>query len=395
MKFLGYPRPDGSYGARNYVLVLPGGFIASKICDFVVGTKTIVTAEYGLGRTVRDRATLARLLIGLGKNPNVAGVLVHAGYPSAGFPEFSPQRLVEEISATGKPVELVDPVTDGGTMGAISKGIEIARRMVFEASKIRREPAGLEHLVLAVKCGHSDTTSGIAGNPAVGAMFDLLIDAGGTALWGETTEVIGAEHIVAKRGATPEVAQAILEMVALQEARALSTGEDIRGINPVPSNIAGGLSTIEEKSLGAIQKSGHRPIQSAIQYAERPPTRGLHFVNNWPISFSIFAGYAAAGAQLVIYQLGGAGLPGRTVFESPPAVVSPLVWTTANPNTYARGADNIDFFSGTILTGEEAVEQAGERLLKLMVDAASGTMTRSETLNYTDPVELYNLDPCF
>ncbi len=395
MSFLGYMRPDGSVGTRNYVLVIPQGFIAKSICDFVFGTRTIQTADHGSGRTANDRERIARFLIGIGRNPNTASVIVHAASPGVGYPELTAERLADEIAASGKRVEVIDPAKDGGIYGAISKGIQLARIMAYEASKLRRVEVGDDRLCVGVKCGYSDTTSGIAGNPAVGYFFDKIVRAGGTAMFGETTEVIGAEQALANRAATPDVAKAILSAVAHREELAKSTGLDIRTVNPVPANIKGGLSSLEEKSLGAIHKAGTAPIQGILQYGERPTGKGLYFVDNWMGSFSIFAGYAAAGCNVVLFQIGGGGLSGRTLLEGAPSAVAPFLWCTANPKTYAMAQDSIDFYSGAVIEGKEDLEQAGERLYQTVIDIASGTLSRSETLFYSDPIELYLEEPRF
>jgi len=138
MSFLGYPRPDGSVGTRNYVLVIPQGLIAKAVVDFVAGVRTIQTVDHGSGRTANDRERIARVLIGLGRNPNVASVIVHAASPGVGYPELKAERLADEIAASGKRVEVIDPAKDGGVYGAIAKGIQLARRLVYEASKLRR-----------------------------------------------------------------------------------------------------------------------------------------------------------------------------------------------------------------------------------------------------------------
>ncbi|MCL5107726.1 MAG: UxaA family hydrolase [Chloroflexi bacterium] len=395
MNFLGYARPDGSAGIRNYVLVIPGGFVASKICDSVVGAKTIYTADHGSGRTKNDRETIARVLTGLGRNPNVGAVVVHAASPGAGYPELAPERLAEEIAQSGKPVAVVDPAKDGGTFGAIEKGIKIARRFSYEISQQRRVPCDFGRLAIGVKCGYSDPTSGLAGNPAVGYLYDRLVEAGGVAMFGETTELIGAEHSLALRGRTEEVGRQLLKAVEVIENLAKASGQDIRSVNPVPSNIAAGITTLEEKSLGAVHKAGTAPIEGVLKYAERPTGRGLYFVDNWMGHLSIFLGYAAAGAQLVVFQLGGGGTPGRTILESTPAVVAPLLWATANPITLARSEDGVDYYSGTVIEGRETPEQVGERLVKTVLDTASGTRTRSETLNYVDPAQVYTREPVF
>ncbi len=395
MTFLGYVRPDGSVGTRNYVLVIPQGIIAKTITDFVAGTRSFVGPDHGSGRTANDRETIARVLTGLGRNPNVASVILHAASPGVGYPELRAERLADEIASSGKRVEVIDPAKDGGTYGAIVKGIQLAREMVHEASRLRREPVGDEHLCLGVKCGYSDTTSGLAGNPAVGYLYDKIVAAGGTALFGETTEIIGAEQALAGRAATPEVGQAILEAARVQEERAKATGQDIRSVNPVPANIKGGLSSLEEKSLGAIHKAGTAPIQGVLKYAERPSSKGLHFVDNWMGHLSIFVGYAASGANVVMFQLGGGGVAGRSLLEGSPSVVVPFLWATANPKTYATARDSIDYYSGTVIEGSETPEEAGERFYRTVIDVASGTLARSETLTYVDPIQMYLQEPVF
>jgi altronate dehydratase large subunit len=395
MSFWGFVRPDGTVGTRNYVLVIPQGILAKAICDFVPGTKGILTVDHGSGRTASDREQIARLLIGLGRNPNVASVILHAASPGAGYPELQVERLAEEIAQSGKRVEVLDPAKEGGTYGAITRGIQLARMLVYEASAQRRALVGDDHLCIGVKCGYSDTTSGIAGNPAVGYLYDRIVGAGGTAMFGETTEIIGAEHVLARRAVNRQVAQAILDAAAAREVRAKSTGLDIRTVNPVPSNIKGGLSSLEEKSLGAIYKAGTTPIQGVLKYAERPPGKGLYFVDNWMGHLSIFAGYVAAGANTVLFQLGGGGVAGRTLLEGSPSIVAPFLWATANPKTYAAARDSIDYYSGTVIEGTETPEEAGERLYRIVTDIASGTLARSETLNYTEPIDMYLEEPRF
>jgi len=392
MSFLGYRRPDGSVGIRNYVLVLPGGLISSKICEFVAGAKTIITADIGSGRTKRDRETIARVLIGLGKNPNVASVIVHGVSLSAGYPELNPERLANQIAESKKPVEFISAKEYPDNLQVMERGIRVARQMVHDASRARRDLLDDSNLSIAVKCGRSDATSGLAGNPVAGYLVDRVVEAGGIALFGETTEVIGAEHLVAKRAVTKGVGKTLTDAVLAVEERAKNSGEDIRTINPIPANIAGGITTLEEKSLGAIAKSGTCPIQGVLKYGEIPPGKGLYFVDNWMTQMSIFPGYAAAGATLLLYQMGGGGMLYDTLLSPSPGVVAPLMWTTANRKAYQAARESIDFYSGTVIEGKESVEEAGGRLLFLVQDIASGTMTKVETINYTDPVQMYLLD---
>jgi altronate dehydratase large subunit len=393
--FLGYPRPDGSAGIRNYVLVIPPGLIASEICHFVPGTRTLASADSGSGRTANDRETIARTLIGLGLNPNAGGCIVHSGSPGADYPETNPERIANEIAKSGKPVEYINVGREGGILEAVKKGIGVARRMVVDISRQHRVPCDDGLLTLAVKCGISDPTSGIAGNPTVGYVFDKLIANGGAAFFGETTEVIGAEHLMAKRCATPQVAQALLDAVRNIEEMAKHSGQDIRTINPIPANIAGGISSLEEKSLGAMHKAGNAPIQGVLKYGERPEGRGLYFIDCWMTLTSIMLGYAASGAQLTMFQLGGGGMPSWTILESAPTAIVPLLWTTANPNAWARSQDSLDFFSGTVITGEETLEQCGERFYAHILDIASGTRTKPETISFDSPAQMYLREPAF
>jgi len=331
----------------------------------------------------------------MGRNPNAASVIVHSSSAGAGYPELNPNRIADEIARSGKRVELIDAAQEGGTFRALERGVQLAREMVHEASKLRRRPFDLGCLAVGVKCGASDTTSGIAGNPVVGYLFDQIVGAGGVAFFGENTEIIGAEHVLAKRGVNEGVSRRILEVAAQTEDRAKAAGEDLRTINPVPANIAGGLSTLEEKSLGAIHKSGSAPIQGVLRYGERPPDGGLYFVDNWMSMGSIFAGYAASGAQLCIFQLGGGGWPGNDLLRTSTAVVAPLMWTTANPKTLAMAESSIDFYSGTVIEGKDTIEEAGEKLLSTVLDIASGTFTKVETIRHANPTQIYLKYPPF
>ena len=395
--FKGYHRPDGQVGTRNYILVIPGGLVATKICDFVRGTLTIHSpSNDAAGFSSRDRKTIGKTLIGLGCNPNVAGVLVVGEERGVGYPEVEAEYLAGKIALTGKPVEQVFSSECDGTLGAIAKGIEVARKMVWEASRCRRESTPLSKLCLGVKCGHSDPTSGLAGNPVIGHVYDRLIDAGGTALFGETTEIIGAEHLLAKRAVSHEVSEEIIQRVKQVEERAIACGEDIRSTNPVPDNIASGISTLEEKSLGAIYKAGTKPISGVLDYAEQPPGPGLYFVDNWMNITSIFTGFAAAGAQINLFQYGGGGQKiNNLLLEPTPAVITPDIWTSANRQALQRCGFSLDYFSGKVIDNGQSIAEAGDELLQLILDIASGSLAKSETINFQGPCHIYTQDTPF
>jgi len=399
MEFLGYRRKDGSVGIRNQVLVLPlywrWVILAMNIVGSIRGTETMVTTGGGGGRTRRDNDTLRRVYEGLGKNPNTAAVLLLGGkttspdYPGFGLPQLDAYDIAHAVAATGKPVEVIDVLQEGGFFEALRKAIRHAREMVISASRIKRESCALRDLTIGVKCGASDATSGAAGNPTIGWVFDRIVEAGGTVLFGEHTEIIGAEHVLAKRAATPEVAEQIVAVAKRREELALSTGEDLRTINPMLFNIAGGIVSVEEKSLGAIRKTGTKPIRGVLHCGERPSGKGLYFMDAWS-AMPIFLSFAAAGSNLNIFQLGGAGVPAmlKSPMSSSHGVVTPLMWSTGNPSTYdMAGPENIDFSSGPVYEGRETVEEAGERLLNTILEIASGRLTCAETLRHVDPVE--------
>lgn len=396
--FLGYYRPDGSVGIRNHVLVLPVqrqvNLLAKMINESVPDTRVFVCSGE-LGRPKNDRLVLYRTLVGLALNPNTASVLIVGTRKNAGYDELKAEKIIEEVSASGKRVEVLMMTEAEGFYNALGSGIRMARDMVWEASQLVREPADLKQLNIGVKCGMSDSTSAICGNPTVGKVFDRLVQAGGKAVFSETTEVIGAEHVLVRRAKNDAVAQKLLQAVEETERKAKETGEDIRATNPIPENIAGGLSTLEEKSLGAIVKAGTSTIEDVIQYAERMPRNGLFFMDAWMSSLSLPTGYAASGAQLFLYQMGGQGIPGRE-FTSPAVssgVVIPIMYLTGNSNTYERGKDTIDFCSGTVLEEKETLDEAADRLLEWILKVASGAKTRAETIRFEDPIELYFQGP--
>jgi altronate dehydratase large subunit len=279
----------------------------------------------------------------------------------------------------------------------VEDGIAMARRYVHLASLVRREPVSAENLTIGVKCGWSDATSGIAGNPTFGKAADLLINAGGSVIFSETTELIGTEQDIAGRCVDKADASRLLAMVHEVEEAAKRTGEDIRAINPIPSNIVAGITTLEEKSLGAVRKAGTSPIVSVLEYATQPTKKGLHFMDGWMSAFSLPMSLAAAGAQISLYQLGGEDLPSNDppMLATNNAVVASLMMITGNPRTASKAERSIDFSSGAIITGTATVEQMGEALFAKVLSIASGEFTKGETINYADPLDAYFLGPVF
>lgn len=394
MEFWGYSRPDGSVGVRNHVLILPAtrnvNYICHRIALAVPGVTTFyTTGEYG--RTGSDRKRLARFLTGIARNPNVANVLLIGMPHGYGYPEFQTDALAAEIARSGKRLEILNVDRCGGLEGTVVQGIRLARELVREATAMRREAAPLSKLTIGMKCGDSDATSGLAGNPALGRAVDRLIDAGGTALFSETLELIGAEQTLVQRAKTPEVAQRLLRLIESWEARAASIGEDIRTINPIPENIAAGITTLEEKSLGAVEKTGTRELSGVLDYCERPGEPGLWLMDAWMSSYSLLPSFAAAGAQIVLYQLGGNELPPEDAPLSAvdPGLVAPLLTISGNPRTAKAAGDYLDVSTGGVLLGTETLDSAGEHILEEIVRTASGRAARGETMRYPEPFEVF------
>ncbi len=367
-EFLGFERADGSVGTRNHVLVLSllglANRAAERVARAVAGT-LLVTTPYGRGQYGADKAAHREQLIGLCRNPNVAGVLV------MGADRIAVDDVAHAAAAGGRPVRAValdDTHEDSPAASAL--GMRAAAELVHAASRLRRAPHPASALYLGVECGHSDATSGLVANPVAGNCVDRLVDAGGTAVVGETVEWLGAEHIVSKRAADPAVGAAIVAAVLRREAEVARGGQDLTGNNPGAENIRGGLSTIEEKSLGAIAKTGTRPIRGLLRLAERPTLKGLHLMDGPSFSPESLTGFAASGAQIMLFTTGA----GNGFCNS----VAPTLKVTGRPETARRLTDQIDFDASPVFEGREDIERAGERLFDAMLDVASGAATWGE-----------------
>lgn len=386
--FYGYRRPDGRYGSRNLVAIIPSVICANDVGQAiqrqVQGTVGLYHHQ-GCCQLPSDLKRVTDTLISLGRNPNVAACLV----VSLGCEGTDTARLVAELEATGKPVRWVGIQKSGGTSRAIQAGIDAAQELVMEVSSARREPVDISHAVMAIKCGASDTTSGMASNCVIGYVADKLVDLGATVVFGETTEFLGGEHILARRavgGLAGPVGKKIFSIVNNMESRAALLGEDMRGGQPTPGNIAGGLSSIEEKSLGAIVKSGHRPIQGVLEYTEFVTTqKGLWIKDTPGREPEILTAMAAAGAQCMLFSTGRGAPQGFPTM--------PVLKICGNPNTYQNLRHDMDLNAGRIIAGEASIEEVGEEAFQKMLDILSGEMTRNEALSYFGSVDICCLGP--
>ena len=381
----GYRRPDGSVGSRNYVGIIPAvtcaNDVANAICREVQGTVTFLHHQ-GCCQLPPDLDRVTETLISLGKSPNLGAVLI----VSLGCEGTDHARMYEELKATGKPVEIIHIQELGGVSKAVREGTDIARRLVMQISGQLREPADISEVIMSIKCGGSDTTSGMASNCVIGYVADKLVDLGATVIFGETTEFIGGEHLLARRAVNEDVAKDIYRIVDEMETRAKSIGCDMRRGQPTPGNIAGGLSSIEEKSLGAIVKSGTRPIQGVLDYPEHVTTqKGLWIKDTPGREPEILTGMAATGAQFMCYST-GRGAP-----QGFPCM--PVIKICGNPNTFENMKDDMDLNAGLILTGDKTIEEVGEEALAKLLRVLNGEMTKNEAIQYFTSLDIFCLGP--
>lgn len=366
---MGYRRANGRVGVRNVVAILSAmdntNPSAERIASMVTGT-AVLSTPFGRGQIGADFEVTRRTLAGIAGHPNVAAVLVLSLSLSSG------EELASRIRATGKPVETLGLQECGSAMAMTMEGVRIAARLVIEASELARESCSVDELTVAVECGGSDTTSGLASNPAVGRFADRLVDAGGTIILSEPAEFMGAEHILAARTQNAEDAQKIYDMVRWFEDEARRNGVDMRGTNPTPDNIEGGLTTLEEKSLGAIAKGGTRPIVEVIDYSCPPNRQGLVVMNTPSAACESMTGLAAGGAQVIIFSTGRGNAIG--------APIAPTVKVTGNPNTAGAMGENIDVDVSAILTAGEDLDCAGARVWDRVLRVAGGGLTSCEVL---------------
>lgn len=371
-QFFGFPRPDGQVGIRNHVLLLSGTLYANSTCERVAHTvQNTIPIAHPLGRCqiAPDLAQTFRTLVGHGRHPNAGAVIVIDHFKEHGC---TADEIAHAIASTGKPVEVVNIRRDGGAISATAKATALAIDLNRQINTQQRESCPLSKLVYGINCGTSDVTSGLAHNRCVGWVADRVIEAGGRVIAAETTEMFGGEQLIKDRAKTPEIAEKILGFIDKMEKNILACGVDLRGSQPTGDNIEGGLSTIEEKALGAMKKWGTKPIVGAVGYAEEIGEEpGLWIMDTPGHGGESITGIAAAGAQVMSFSTGG----GHTINH-------PLMITmrlTGNRESWSAMAETMevdvsDIFDGTPL------EVAAQRLLDEIIAICNGRMTKAEAL---------------
>ena len=377
MTFYGYRRPDGRVGVRNRVLILPASVCASDTARIIaqqVEGAVSFNNQQGCSQVGPDQQFTMDVMAGYAANPNIYGTVV----VSLGCENCQMDLVTAAIrERTNKPMEQVIIQEAGGTLKAVEIAVRYAKQMVAESALLQKEEFPLSELIVGTECGGSDPTSGLAANPAIGAMSDLVVKAGGTSILSETSEFIGAEHILARRAANKEVHDRIYEITTRFENHFHAVGEDVRAGNPSPGNKAGGITTLEEKSLGCIHKGGHSTINAVYDYAKQVKSKqGLVIMDTPGNDPASVAAMVAGGAQVVVFSSGRGSPVGHPIV--------PVVKITGNKLTFAAMEDNIDFSAAPLIYGEKTVEELGEDLLKMVIETACGKQTKAEALGFVE-----------
>jgi (2R)-sulfolactate sulfo-lyase subunit beta len=374
-KFWGYRRENGRVGIRNHVVILPLDDISNAsveaVAHHIQGTLAI-PHPYGRLQFGADLELFFRTLIGTGANANVAAVVV------IGIEPGWTQRVVDGIAATGKPVQGLS-IERHGQISTVARASRVAKQFVHDASELRREQVDLSELYVAVKCGESDTTSGLASNPTVGDLVDKLVPRGTTICFGETSEITGAEQVCASRAATPEVAQKFLDTWNRYNDMILShKTNDLSDSQPTKGNILGGLSTIEEKAYGNLKKIGKTSRFIDVLEPAQPPGAGpgLYFMDTSSAAAECVTLQAASGAVVHLFPTGQGNVVGHPIM--------PVVKLTANPRTAREMSEHIDLDVSGLLQRQMTMDQAGDALIDMMVRTCNGRHTAAEVLGHRE-----------
>ena len=373
MELYGYRREDGRVGIRNHVVILPVDDISNAACEAIAshvqGTLAL-PHSYGRLQYGEDLDLHFRTMIGTGRNPNVAAVVV------IGIEENWTKRIADGIAETGKPVAAFS-IEGHGDFETVRRASWKAKEFAQNASEMRREAVGLSELTVSIKCGESDTTTGLGSCPTVGVVVDRLLEEGATVFFGETSELTGGEHLIAGRMATPELKEKFMNTYNAYVSAIEERGSDLLGSQPTQGNIAGGLSTIEEKALGNIEKTGTKEVIGVLEPAEAPGDGpGLYFMDSSSAAAEFVTLMAAGGAVIHLFPTGQGNIVGNPI--------EPVVKLSANPNTVRTMAEHIDVDVSGLLSRELKLPEAGELLLENLGRTVNGRMTAAEVLGHRE-----------
>ena len=368
----GYRRPDGRDGIRNHVVIIPvddlSNAVAESVAKAIPGTMAL-PHPYGRLQFGADLELFFRTMIGTGANPNVAAAVV------IGIEPTWTERIASGIAETGKPVASFS-IERHGDLRVLEMAARRAAQLLQDASELTRVPVERGELLMSIKCGESDTTSGLGANPATSQAVDRHIAAGGTVIFGETTELTGGEHLIAARCATDEVRKKFQAFYDDYIAMVERSGANLLGSQPTQGNIRGGLSTIEEKALGNIEKTGTAPVVDALAPGERPSRAGLNFMDTSCAAAEFITLTAAAGAVIHLFPTGQGNVIGNPV--------EPVIKISANPVTVTTMSEHIDVDVSGLLQLDYSLTEAGDRLENVIDRTVNGRLTCAEALGHRE-----------
>jgi altronate dehydratase large subunit len=372
--FLGYLRGDGRIGIRNHVVIVSTVSCANHVVEKIaLKTGAIpIVHETGCMQLGSESDLTERSIFGVAMNPNVGAVL----FVGLGCEQIPTSKLAKSVS--GKPSRYLHIQECGGTSNTIRQGCEIAEELKNAIAGEVKRPFDISHLSISVKCGGSDYTTAIASNPAVGAAADLLIEAGGSVILTETPGFCGSEHILARRAVNRTVAEEIYQIVDFyRDEMKAHFGKSPKDGNPTPGNMAGGITTLVEKSYGTIMKGGHGPIQGVLPYgADSFAKKGLWIMDTPGYDVFSVSGPASGGCHICWFTTGRGSPIGNAVM--------PVIKITGNSKTYLHLLENMDMNAGEIITGESSLEEMGQKILDYTIRVASGELTKAEVLEHQE-----------
>jgi altronate dehydratase large subunit len=373
-KLYGYRRKNGKVGFRNHLLVLSAVICANQVVQKIAEKyPDVIALTHGTGCVILDNETEMNRItfLSMARNPNVGAVI----FVGLGCEHTSVEWLAEQMAGE-KPVTFVNIQDEGSSPNAVKKVSQLIEEMTAELKKEERTEVSLSDLIIGTKCGGSDWTSSCVSNPVIGYASDVVVKAGGTSLLGETQGWFGGQDVLIQRARTKETAEKIMSLLNTIYDKALASGKPIESGNPSPGNKKGGITTLNEKALGNIKKGGTAPVDGALNFGEKPQSKGLYVLSNPSLDPISVLGLTCSDAQVALFST-GRGTPTGTP-------LAPVIKVSGSPNTCKTFSAHLDLDLSGILTGELSIEQAGKLLFKEIIEVANGKLTKSEQFGHRE-----------
>lgn len=373
MSFYGFKRPDNSIGVRNYVGIISCSVCANELAVRIANSlngAVAFTHNQGCCQLNDDLKIVSRTLVSLAYNPNLAGVI----YVSLGCENIDVKDIVYHAKQSGKPVGLISIWAEGGLTLSTSQGVFLGQKMIRDVSRIRRVEANISELMIGLKCGSSDSTSGLITNPSIGMVSNRVIEQGGTTVFGEISELIYADNLISKRGVTDDICEKVRKLVEQTKERINNSNSNYKNEQKALLDYESGLTTIEERALGSISKCGNQKIKNVWRYGERVIEKGLNLVDFPGREPEALTALAAAGCQVILLTT-GKGDPHGFPFV-------PVIKITSNEETAHRLEDCIDLNISYVINGLYDLTQSSNMIFEEMINILNGKKTKSEINRY-------------